>query len=230
MFLENLLCGVFTSAPEFLYLKVPCLPTEKKLLELVKKICTSIKFGLEHLNPGAGGTDESAVDEAEHDGDDCYHEEGGEEEPLEHDEPFQFLEARSKHIPHFHHLVASHLLPFWAHPSAHRKLWNPALKLRKLLLMLGLMEKQLRTWGHPHAFWPHIYLTWFSIASNGFEWLLFNASAKVPMLRRIRSSPSFQMVSWQILKKTHGLDFDEDPTDLILKMLKFSLQITAVNY
>jgi len=30
--------------------------------------------------------------------------------------------------------------------------------------------------------------------------------------------------------KTHGLDFDEDPTDLILMMLKFSLRITAVSY
>lgn len=37
-------------------------------------------------------TEELPFDEAEHDGD-GYHEEGGEEEPLEHDEPYQFLEA-----------------------------------------------------------------------------------------------------------------------------------------
>lgn len=101
----------------------------------------------EHLNLGA--EEKSAVDEAEHDGDDGYHEEGGEEEPLEDDEPFQFLEAGSKHIPHFYNLDTSGLSPFCAHPSAHRKLWSPAVKLRKLLLMLGLMEK--RAWGHPHA-------------------------------------------------------------------------------
>ena len=63
-----------------------------------------------HLNLGSDAIEEPAVDEA--DGDDGYHEEGGEEEPLEHDEPYQFLEAGSKHIPHFCHLDTSHLSPF----------------------------------------------------------------------------------------------------------------------
>ena len=129
-------------------------------------------------------TEELAVDEAEHDGD-GYHEEGGEEEPLEHDEPYQFLEAGlTAFLPSRHlSLIISPLF------DAARKLWSPAMELRRLLLMLGPMEKQWLAWRHPRAFWPHItsimymlydsgWKTWFSIAYNFvFERLVSKGSS-----------------------------------------------------